>query len=315
MMAHGPGHPAPGPLGYALLLALAVHGALLLGVGFVPEPPGREVGRQQSLRVVLVHPRPDTPKPVDEPDLAAQLSQEGAGPSEQSAPAHRIPVPQVPAQPRSSPPPPAPPPPRVLKEPEPAARPEPEVPTRTASRIPKPQSSRPRESARPPAPRPTPPVEESPPPRITAAQLLASRGEEVARLTAELERKSAAYAQRPRRRAISATTKEYRYAAYLEAWRQKVERIGNLNYPDEARRQQLFGDLVLHVAVRSDGSVERINLLHSSGHKVLDDAAIRIVRLAAPFAPFPQDIAQEVDVLDITRTWQFLSGNRLNSKD
>ena len=145
----------------------------------------------------------------------------------------------------------------------------------------------------------------------TAAQLFASRGEEIARLTAELERKGSAYAKRPRRKAISASTTEYKYAAYLDAWRRKVESIGNLNYPDEARRKRLYGDLVLHVAVRSDGSVERIRLLHSSGHKLLDDAAKGIVRLAAPFAPFPPDILEETDILDITRTWQFLSSNRL----
>jgi protein TonB len=97
----------------------------------------------------------------------------------------------------------------------------------------------------------------------------------------------------------------------MEAWRRKVENIGNLNYPEEARRKKLYGNLLLHVAVRSDGSVERVRLLKSSGHKLLDDAAINIVKLAAPYAPFPPDIRKEVDVLDITRTWQFLNSNRL----
>ena len=93
-----------------------------------------------------------------------------------------------------------------------------------------------------------------------------------------------------------------------------MERIGNLNYPDEAKRQRLYGNLILHVAVKKDGSVEQVRVLHSSGHKLLDDAAIRIVRLAAPYSPFPQEIREETDVLDITRTWQFLRSNTLDSK-
>ncbi|MEW8292588.1 MAG: energy transducer TonB, partial [Candidatus Thiodiazotropha endolucinida] len=104
------------------------------------------------------------------------------------------------------------------------------------------------------------------------------------------------------------------YAAYLDAWRRKVERIGNLNYPDQAKRSRLYGNLVLHVAVKADGSVEQIKVLHSSGHKILDDAAVRIVRLAAPFSPFPNEIRKETDILDITRTWQFLRSGRLNSQ-
>ncbi len=143
---------------------------------------------------------------------------------------------------------------------------------------------------------------------------MASRSDEIIRLNQELERKSAAYANRPRRKAISASTAEYKYAAYLNAWRRKVERIGNLNYPDEARRKKLYGNLVLHVAVQADGSIANIRILHSSGETVLDEAAIRIVQLSAPFAPFPRDIRAETDVLDITRTWQFLSSNRLGWK-
>ena len=90
-----------------------------------------------------------------------------------------------------------------------------------------------------------------------------------------------------------------------------LERIGNLNYPEEAKRHKLYGTLILHVAVRADGSVERIRVLRSSGFDVLDQAAVSIVELAAPFAPLPPDIKAETDILDITRTWQFLRSNRL----
>jgi protein TonB len=157
------------------------------------------------------------------------------------------------------------------------------------------------------------PPEQSPIP-LSASQLLTSKDLEIARLTAELERKTQAYAKMPKRKAISASTKEYKYAAYLDAWRRKVERIGNLNYPDQAKRDSLYGNLVLHVAVRADGSVERIRVLHSSGHKILDDAAVRIVRMSAPFSPFPDEIRKETDILDITRTWQFLRSGHLESK-
>ncbi|MEJ2760202.1 MAG: energy transducer TonB [Gammaproteobacteria bacterium] len=95
----------------------------------------------------------------------------------------------------------------------------------------------------------------------------------------------------------------------MEAWRAKVERVGNLNYPQEAQRQGLSGSLILDVALNPDGSVKKIIVRRSSGYKVLDDAAIRIVKLASPFAPFPDDIRKETDILHITRTWQFLANS------
>ncbi|MEA1051428.1 TonB family protein [Lamprobacter modestohalophilus] len=146
---------------------------------------------------------------------------------------------------------------------------------------------------------------------ISAADIFASRNAEMADLSARIEERSHAYASRTRRKAISTATREYLYANYMEAWRRKVERIGNLNYPAEARELGLFGSLILHVAVRADGSLEGIRVVRSSGHEVLDQAAIRIVELAAPFAPFPPNIKRETDVLDITRTWQFQRNNAL----
>jgi len=145
----------------------------------------------------------------------------------------------------------------------------------------------------------------------SAADILASRNNEITRLTARINAQTNAYQNRARRKAISTSTREYRYASYMEAWRRKVERIGNLNYPSEARDQGLYGNLILHVAVRADGSLEGIRVVRSSGQEVLDQAAVRIVELAAPFAEFPPDIAAETDVLDITRTWQFQRNHRL----
>ena len=92
----------------------------------------------------------------------------------------------------------------------------------------------------------------------------------------------------------------------MEAWRAKGERVGNLNYPDEARKRKLTGSVILDVALNPDGSVNEITIRGSSGQKILDDAAIRIVSLASPFSPFPDNIKVDTDILHITRTWQFI---------
>ena len=139
------------------------------------------------------------------------------------------------------------------------------------------------------------------------------RSREIATLSAALERKLRAYAERPRRKWISARTREHEFAVYMDAWRRKVERVGNLNYPGEAARRGLSGSLLLEVALNPDGTIEDVALRRSSGERILDAAAVRIVRLAAPFAEFPEGIAEEVDVLHVERTWLFHSDNRFTS--
>ena len=129
--------------------------------------------------------------------------------------------------------------------------------------------------------------------------------EERARLNAEISRTWQEFQKRPRHKFLNARTQEYKYAAYMDSWRAKVERIGNLNYPDEAKRRHLTGNLLLDVALNADGSINQISVRRSSGQKILDDAAIRIVELSAPFAPFPPEIREDLDVLHITRTWKF----------
>ena len=133
---------------------------------------------------------------------------------------------------------------------------------------------------------------------------------EIASLEAELRMDRQAYARRPRRKQLTAvSTRASADAAYLHAWRQKIESVGNMNYPDV----DLFGSLTLLVAVRVDGTVERIEVRRSSGYSVLDDAAKRIVRMAAPFEPFPEEIRKQADVLEIIRTWQFDKDRYLSS--
>jgi periplasmic protein TonB len=141
---------------------------------------------------------------------------------------------------------------------------------------------------------------------------LASSARAMIQLDAEISRRMEEYNQRPRRKFIGARTQEYRFAQYVEDWRQKIERIGNLNYPDAARGK-VYGSLVLTVVIKASGELERVEINRSSGKPVLDQAAQRIVRLAAPYAAFPDAIRADTDLLEITRTWSFTQTDQLRS--
>ncbi len=347
-MAH-PRKPSwPGPLLPALLLATVLHAALILALGFKAPlpPPGPGAGRALEVQV-LGRPDPTSPAPVVAEALAPQAG-DGTGGEDLGADSRpltpdtepdtlpaSLATPPMAASPQASiPAPPAaiplesmPPPPETTSpspweedlltaalldpapaEPLPITEPNPEPEADPAPAL----EPEPRAESLPP-PLLAPPTERVPPQR-TAAQILASRGQEIASLSARIEEEAVAYANRPRRKAISASTQEYKYASYLDAWRRKVEAIGNLNYPEEAKRRQLYGSLILRVALRADGSLEEVRVLRSSGSDILDQAAVRIVHLAAPYAPFPPDIRKETDFLDITRTWQFLGNNQFGEK-
>ena len=143
---------------------------------------------------------------------------------------------------------------------------------------------------------------------------LVQRSLEIARLEAEIHKNFDAYQKMPRRKFIGARTQEYRFAQYVEDWRIKVERIGNLNYPDAARQQKIYGSLQLTVSIRADGSVESVDVSHSSGQRILDAAAQRIVKVASPLSPLPPDIRRDTDILSITRTWMFTQADKLESE-
>jgi periplasmic protein TonB len=274
-------------LGVTLLFSIVAHAVLALGITFQYEkaPP-----RLPSLDVILVQSaNNETPEKAD---FIAQASNAGGGVSDE---AHR------PSQPMSS----------ALPKPLPGVAP---VPLEDG------------------APRPTPP---SPVERLTqrksdfsvttdreaqearelplAEREAEQRRLEMARLAQEIQRESEQYAKRPKKKYISANTREYEFAAYMRAWVARIERIGNLNYPDEARRRQLHGQLVLTVGLDRKGRVKSIDVIQSSGHKVLDDAAQRIVRLAEPFPALPET-KEKVDELYISRTWQFLPGDILRNR-
>ena len=142
---------------------------------------------------------------------------------------------------------------------------------------------------------------------------LAESARAMARLEGEISKSVDEYNKRPRKKFVGARTEEYRFAQYIEDWRQKVERIGTLNYP-EAARGKLYGSLLLTVSLNHDGSLNRVDINRSSGYKVLDEAAQRIVQMASPFAPFPPEIRRDTDILEITRTWYFTQGDQVTAK-
>lgn len=134
---------------------------------------------------------------------------------------------------------------------------------------------------------------------------------EIARLEAEINKSITLYERMPKRKFIGARTQEYRYAQYVEDWRSKVERIGNLNYPEALRREKIFGKVRLTINIRFDGTIEKVEIDQTSGNRKLDAAAVRIAKLAAPYAAFPSDIRKEIDILSITRTWTFTPNEQL----
>lgn len=140
---------------------------------------------------------------------------------------------------------------------------------------------------------------------IKAAQLY-ERSREFARLRAEIQQLKQAYERTPHHTYVTGiNAKEYRFASYIEAWRDKVEKFGSLNYPEEAIRRNINGDLLLDVGIKPDGTIESMNVLRSSGHKVLDNAATQIVRMTAPFPPLTQEILKDTDILHISLVWRF----------
>jgi periplasmic protein TonB len=263
----------------SLLIAAALHALVILGISFAPEEPQPE-DQAPTLDITLV-PKRDAPAP-DEADYLAQISQDGGGNTAEKVRA------QLEQEARQAAAPPPEPTPAQTQE---LARPDAQRPVQIAEAAPEPEPSRP-----------------------TSAAELINRSMELASLDAQLRQSMQAYSQRPRQTFISARTQEFRHASYMNEWVAKVERVGNLNYPDEARRQGVSGNLMLQVSINTDGSVRNIRLLRSSGHKVLDDAAIRIVQLAAPYAPLPPEIRKDTDILHITRTWEFINSQGLSTR-
>ncbi|MBV4505283.1 MULTISPECIES: energy transducer TonB [Pseudomonas] len=277
-------------LGFTLFLAALVHLALILGVGFTVVKPA-DIRHTMDITLATFK----SEKAPEKADFQAQENQQGSGTLEKKA----VPKTTEVAPFQDS---------KINKiTPPPAAKPEtPPAPAKSvvATQAPKTQKVEPKPKESKPQPKPEAKV-----PDFDSSQL----SSQIASLEAELSHEQQLYAKRPRiHRLNAASTLRDKGAWYKEEWRKKVERIGNLNYPEEARRQQMYGSLRMMVSINRDGSLYEVLVLESSGQPVLDQAAQRIVRLAAPFAPFTGDLA-EFDRLEIIRTWRFARGDKLSS--
>lgn len=261
-----------------LFFAVVLHAMIILGITFgTPnaDPPDNPL---PTLDITVAN--RNTPPP-EEADYLAQTSQDGGGNvTEKVRPQQAIPE-QAPAV--------------AQQQPAPAPT---EVVTTTESVT----KILPQDTASPETERMDP----------TAAELI-ERSMEMVNLSEEINQSMRAYARRPKQVYVSARTQEFKYANYMAEWVKKVERVGNLNYPDVARREGVSGKLILDVALNPDGSVRNITLLQSSGHAAIDEAAIRIVNLAGPYPPFSPEISKEADILHITRTWEFSTSHHLKS--
>ncbi len=272
-------------LSATLVLSLLLHGLAILGVGFALEDAAPVM---PTLDVILT--QTSTPLTPKQADFLAQASNQGGGESEKtSRPRDTDLGLVVKPDPGVAP--------RELRAQAPVPQPPPQ--TRVVTSV--------RGQAATPQPRATPQV---PPDTLPPGRERIDRDMAMARLAAEIHLRSERYAKRPSRKFVSASTKEYAWAAYLRAWVDRAERVGNLNYPDEARRRRLRGTVVINVGIRRDGSVERADIVQTSGIPLLDEAALRIARLAEPYPPLPKT-AEDPDILNVVRTWQFLPGGTL----
>ncbi len=279
-------------LGLTLFLAVAFHAIVILGISFVPNDK-KSAEAPRAMEVILVHSKSEE-KP-DKADYLAQVTQQGGGDVKEKV-RPSSPFPNTAARSDQG----------DAAQTRPMMAPPPQQ-TQDPSNVITTDRSRLKTQIRPGEKRPEVPDS------LTAAELIPP-SQEIARLSAEISQRVQTYAAEPRHKYITASTREYIAASYENAWRMKVERLGNLNYPDEARRANLSGDLLLDVAINADGSLHSVKVIRSSGHRVLDEGATRIVQMAAPYAPLPQALRKETDVLHIIRTWQFQGDSRLEMR-
>lgn len=278
-------------LGFTLFLALAVHGVLLFGVGFAPEQPR---AAPNSLDVTLaMHRADDAP---EEADFIAQANQIGSGTEEDKS--ELTATEEAPFSDPDS---------RQVQLQEPTAR-QPTPVTRQKIIVTRARSERDIASEQ-------RDRNQDDPRRKADQDNVDELSREIASLQARLDKQKQAYAKRPRvRRLTSVSAKAHYEAAYIEAFRRKVEATGTRHFPRRALDSNTFGGVRLMVALRRDGGIEEVEVLQSSGHDFLDQAAVQSVRLAAPFEPFTQDMRERMDVLEIIRTWKFDANRRVSSK-
>jgi len=275
---------------YALAVSIALH-AVVLAIKFQPFDLKKMLDRGPPLEVALVNAKTKA-KPT-KADILAQANLDGGGNTD----ADRRAKSPLPVLPKDSP------------------NNEISVATRKVQELERAaQELMTRLKSTPTAPAQPKPTEATEPSQLPSSTELMQRTLEAMKLEAQIAKDMEAYQKRPKRRFIGARAEEYRFARYVEDWRLKIERVGNLNYPEAARQLRLYGNLLLTVSIKSDGSLEAVEVNRSSGHRVLDAAAVKIVEMSAPFAAFPPDIRRDTDILHITRTWTFTKGDELVSQ-
>jgi len=274
---------------WTLCISIAVH-AIVLAIRFRPFDLDKMLDRGPMLEVALVNAKSAT-KPT-KADILAQAHLDGGGNTDADRRA-KTPLPVMPKEESSN-----------------------EISVATQQTVALERQAKELltqlRDARTPAAVPKP-VDAPPNTETPTATEMAQRTLEVMRLEAQIAKEMDAYQKRPKRKFIGARAEEFRFARYVEDWRLKVERVGNLNYPEAAREQKLYGSLLLTVSIRADGTIEDIEVNRSSGHRLLDAAAVHIVEMAAPYSMFPPDIRRDTDVVHITRTWTFTKGDELRS--
>lgn len=276
-----------------IFFALAIHAILILGISFDLMDNSNDV--ITTMEVTLVHQRSD--EEPEEADYLAQANQLGGGTqqskSRPSSPfSNPLPIPEEGFAPNSR---------RAMSPPKiTQAQKQTEIMSVDNSNQ-KVQSQELKEES---------PVQTK---SLTAAQLF-ERSQQIAKLSAEINKLKEAYQQTPKHTYVyGANAKKYRFASYMDAWRAKVERIGNINYPAIVARKKLTGSLLLDVAINPDGTIHSARVTRSSGYRELDQAALRIVNMSAPFPPLTKDILKDTDVLHIPRVWRFQHGSRLQT--
>ena len=276
-------------LGMTLFLAAMFHGIVILGVTFSLSPPA-ESESLPTMDVILV--QTQDPSQAEDAKYLAQVSQQGGGDDqEQNRPTDLFTAPSLTKNPGMA---------MTTSQQQQASQ-------KQVEKVAMLHQESASHSVD------TDDKKQSPDDVTLVDQQNQNRNLKQARLAHELSTRIEHQAETPRTKYLNSSTREFVPAAYMREWINRVERIGNLNYPDQARRRQLSGTLILDVVINADGELVKTDLRQSSGHQLLDDAAKRIVELAAPYSPFPPKLRQEADVIHITRSWEFLNDNSLRT--
>ncbi|MDH5710344.1 MAG: TonB family protein [Gammaproteobacteria bacterium] len=276
-------------LGMTFFLAALLHGILILGVAFNTSPEDA-LKTPPTLDIILV--QTQNPSEAKDANYLAQISQQGGGDSEKkSRPRDLFTAPSVAKKPG-----------QALQTEQTASR---EKQTEKVSMLYQDKSDYSIDTQN----------EQTKPDDVTIKERKSTtKNAQAARLIQEISNIIEHQIERPKVKYMNSSTKEFVPARYMREWINRVERIGNLNYPDQARRERLSGTLILDVTINAKGELLNIDLRQSSGHKILDDAARRIVSLAAPYSPFPAKLKEEADVIHITRSWEFMSNSQFKTQ-